>query len=281
VLSLIPEKMKQVSLPEIAKILQVQVADMNYLATVSVTLDKNQLIVDGVVPTNMEQRELRSALATTYAGIQFNVRSGERIIGDIEDAVRSVSPNLRVTPLQPGVYSIAGYVYNADAWAKVRNQLILDVPGVKKIQNDVMTPDKILTLASATLSQFALSQQVTISVEPQRIFFQGKISVLQLDAWKKASDEILKTFGGLIPVEFDVQTISAQAETASNSFFPLPIQSISISSGGLSWVTTSDGKKYFSGSFLPSGWRIDEVTIDGLKLSREGKQISMHLEALE
>jgi type III secretion system YscD/HrpQ family protein len=254
---------------------------MNHLSSVSVTLNKTQIMVEGSVPTNLEQKELRTALMATHPTIQFNVRSMEKVIGDIEEAVREVESNLRVIPLQPGVYAISGYVYNADLWAKVRTQLTTDIPGVKKIQNDVMTPDKILILASATINQFGLAQQVTISVEPNRILFRGKLSVLQMDSWKKAADELIKTLGGIMAVEFDVQTVSAQAETATNSFFPLPIQSITISSSGLSWVATNDGKKYFCGSFLPSGWRIDAVAIDGLKLSKDGKQITMHLEALK
>jgi hypothetical protein len=137
------------------------------------------------------------------------------------------------------------------------------------------------TLALATLNQYGIASFITVSPEPRHIVFRGKLSVLHLEAWRKAAEDFIQAFADMVPLEFDVQTASAQTETANNAFFPSPIQSITISSSGLCWVATADGKKYFRGSFLPSGWRVDDIAIDGLQLSRDGNRVIMHLEALQ
>jgi type III secretion system YscD/HrpQ family protein len=278
-ISLTPKK-KRMTTVELEKVLQAQVADMNYMSTVSVRKNREQIVIDGYVPTNMEVRELRTSLMATYPGIHYNVRSTEKISETLEEMLRSADGAFRVVPLQPGVFSIVGYTLNGDAWQTLRMRLVSDVAGVKKIRNDVMTPDKV---ASVAQDIFAANGLRNIAAEPEahRIFFHGKISSLQVDQWKAAAESLIQTFSDIIPVEFDVQTFSAQTETAINAFFPAPIQSITVGSRGLGWVATLDGKKYFSGSFLPSGWRVDAIEVGGLRLSREGKQVSMRLEELQ
>jgi type III secretion system YscD/HrpQ family protein len=280
VLAMIPQK-KRLTPVDLEKILQAQVADMNYYPAITVHLDHGQIIVEGYIPTNLESRELRGALLETYSGIQYQVRSNEKITDGIEEMLRAVPGNLKVSTVEPGTYSVSGYIFNLEQWQKVNPRLLTDVPGVKKMQNDVTTPEKIITLSQATLNQYGLGRNISVTPEFGRVLYQGKISVLQADQWKRAVDDLVQTFAALIPLEFDVQTYSAQTETANTAFFPQPIQSITISSSGLSWVATSDGKKYFIGSFLPSGWRVDAITIDGLALSKEGKQVNMRLEALK
>ncbi|MDR2030405.1 MAG: type III secretion system inner membrane ring subunit SctD [Puniceicoccales bacterium] len=275
-----PEE-KKLSLLEVEKILQAQITAMNFAPAVTAFLEEGRLVVDGYVPTNMELRELRSTVMATYPNAQLRVRSGEKIVESIEAVLHTVDARLRVVTLQPGVYSIAGYMYNADRWQQLRDRLVTDVPGVKQIRSDVFTPDRILALTAATLSQHALGSTISVVPEERKVRFSGKLSVLQLENWRRAAEEFVRTFGDSVVLDFDVQMMSAQTETANNSFFPSAIQSITISSGGLSWVATADGKRYFHGSFLPSGWRVDAIAVDGLRLSRDGRQVTMHLEALQ
>jgi type III secretion system YscD/HrpQ family protein len=278
-LALAPQK-KKVTPAELEKILQAQVADMNYFSTVAVHTERGQIIVDGYVPTNRELRELRTALAATHPGIQYNVRSNEKIVETVEEMLRSIDGSLRVIPMQAGVYSIVGYAFNGDSWQKLRPRLLSDVAGVRKIQNDVMTPERVVSLAQATFNERGL-RNIAIDPEANRIFIHGTISVLQSEQWKLTVEDLIQTFADIVPLEFDIQTYSAQTETSGGAFFPAAIQSITISSSGLSWIATNAGKKYFIGSFLPSGWRVDSIAVDGLSLSRDGKQITMHLEALQ
>jgi type III secretion system YscD/HrpQ family protein len=254
---------------------------MGYSSAVSVHLDRGQISAEGLVATNLELRDLRNTLMETYSGIHFQVRSGERICEAIEEILGEMETKLRVVNLQPGVYSVVGYVSNVDKWQKILPRIATDVPGVKKFQNDVTTPEKVITTSQALLNQYGFGRSVAVIPEAGRILYQGKISVLQAEQWKKAVEDLIQAFGDLVAMEFDVQTHSAQTETTNTGFFPQPIQSITISSSGLSWIVTSDGKKYFIGSFLPSGWRVDAIAIDGLSLSRDGKQVTMHLEALK
>ncbi|MDR3117276.1 MAG: type III secretion system inner membrane ring subunit SctD [Puniceicoccales bacterium] len=279
-LALRPEE-KKLNLGEVAKILQAQVADLNLFPAVTVTLENGQMLVDGYVTTNMELRELRNTLTATYPGVLLRVRSGEKIVEGLEEILSEMGGNLRVVTLQPGIFSVVGYVYNTDRWQRIRDRLSIEVPGVKKIQPDVTTPDRILALTAATLNQYALGTAIAVTPEANRILFKGKLSVLQLENWRKAAEDFIRTFSDLVALEFDVQTASAQTEAASNSFFPTAIQSITISSSGMSWVATTDGKRYFHGSFLPSGWRVDAIAVDGLRLSKDGRQVTMHLEALQ
>jgi type III secretion system YscD/HrpQ family protein len=276
---LIPKK-KSPNAADTEKIIRSQLAAMGQYPAVSVRADRGQIIVDGYVQTNADLQDLRTIIGTAYPGVHYAVRSQERIISAIDEQLRSLDGRFRVTQLQPGAYAIGGYVYDADTWQKTRSRLTSDVAGVKKIQNDVLTPDQILAMAQEVLSRNGLSRYIGVVPEANRILFHGKISSLQMEQWKSAAEDFIQTFADTVPLDFDVQTLSAQTETSVNAFFPQPIQSITIGSSGLSWVATGDGHKYFIGSFLPSGWRVDAIESDGLSLSREGKRINMRLEAL-
>lgn len=276
---LVPKK-KQPSAADLEKTIRSQLASMEQFPAVAVRVDRGQVTVDGYVPTNIDLKDLRTMLQAAYPAVHCAVRSQEKILVAIEELLRSVDGKFRVTPMQPGSYSIGGYVYDSEGWQKTRSRLSADVPGIRKIQNDVLTPDRVLSMAQEVLARHGLARQITILPESSRVYLQGKISALQLEQWKMAAEELIQTFSDLVSLEFDVQTLSAQTETSVNAFFPQPIQSITVSSNGLCWVATGDGRKYFTGSFLPSGWRVDAIATDGLSLSREGRRINMRLEAL-
>ena len=276
---LIPKK-KLPNAVDTEKTIRSQIAAMGQYPAVSVRVDRGQVVIDGYVQTNGDLQDLRTIVNASYPGVHYGVRSQERIVGAIEEQLRAIDGKFRVTQLQPGAYAIGGYVYDADSWQKTRSRLASDVPGVKKIQNDVMTPDQVSSLAQDVLARTGLTRYINVVPEATRVLFHGKISSLQMEQWKSAAEDFIQTFADVVPLDFDVQTLSAQTETSVNAFFPQPIQSITIGSSGLSWVATGDGHKYFIGSFLPSGWRVDAIETDGLSLSREGKRINMRLEAL-
>jgi type III secretion system YscD/HrpQ family protein len=279
VICAIPKK-KKPNAADTERVIRSQIAAIGLYPSVSVRVDRGQIVVDGYVQTNGELQDLRAIIGSAYPGVYYVVRSQEKIIESIEEQLRTIDGKFRVVPIQPGAYAISGYVYDTDAWQKVRSRLATDIAGVRKIQNDVMTPDQVTSVANEVLVRNGLANYVSVVPEAGRVLFQGKISALQMDRWKAAAEEFIAMFADIVPLDFDVQTLSAQTETSINAFFPQPIRSITISSSGLSWVATGDGNKYFIGSFLPSGWRVDGIASDGLSLSREGRRINMRLEAL-
>ncbi|MDR0428746.1 MAG: type III secretion system inner membrane ring subunit SctD [Puniceicoccales bacterium] len=275
----IPQK-KTIKPYEIERFVRAEVADLDYTSTVTVRMEGGRLVVDGYVPTNAELRGLKERITPLYTGIQFRVRSDEKIIRNIEEIMGDTGDRLHVSSIAPGVYSITGYLYAAEDLQKVRNQLAQGIPGVKKIQIDVMTAESASLLAASTLEEFGLKQQISIHQEFNRIVFRGSVSALQAEKWRSAAENIIRKFGDIVPIEFDVQALSAQSDPAGIAFFAQPIQSITIGSTGLNWITVKGGQKYFEGSFLSSGWRIDAISTSGLKFSRDGNQVSLRLEAL-
>ncbi|MDR0339985.1 MAG: type III secretion system inner membrane ring subunit SctD [Puniceicoccales bacterium] len=274
-------KKRQIGPADIEKAVRTQLATMEQFPAVTVRAERGQVVVDGYVPTNIDLRDLRTILQAAYPSVHCVVRSQERVTSAVEDLLRTMSGcRLQIIQMQPGAYVIEGYVYDEDAWQKVRSRISTDVPGVRKIQNDVLTPSQVLESTREMLGRHGLARQITVLPMEEKIFFQGKISALQMEQWKSAAEDFIQTFSNHVALEFDVQTLSAQTETSINAFFPEPIRSITIGSGGLSWVATGDGRKYFNGAFLPSGWRMDGITADGLSFSREGRRINMRLDGL-
>ncbi|MDR2664489.1 MAG: type III secretion system inner membrane ring subunit SctD [Puniceicoccales bacterium] len=273
-------KKKQITAADTEKAVRAHLASIEQFPAVTVRVERGQVVVDGYVPTNIDLRDLRAVLQAAHPTIHYAVRSQERITSAVEDLLRGADGRLRAIQLQPGAYAIEGYVYDEDSWQKVRSRIVAEVPGVRKIQNDVLTPDQVLTQAHDVLTRHGLVRQITALPMETQVLFQGKISALQMEQWKSAAEDFIQTFADLVPLEFDVQPLSAQTETSVNSFFPEPIRSITVGSGGLSWIATGDGRKYFIGAFLPSGWRVEEISAEGLSLSREGRRINMKLEAL-
>ncbi|MDR1437692.1 MAG: type III secretion system inner membrane ring subunit SctD [Puniceicoccales bacterium] len=278
-LAALPQK-KQLRPMDVERFVRAEIADMEYDSSVDVRLEDGRIIVEGYVPTNQELRNLKERLSSLYSGLRFSVRSDEKIIRAIEDTIGDVGTSLAVISVKPGIYSIRGYMYESENLQKIRNRLSQGIPGVKKAQVDVMTSEAAGVLAVSSLDEFGLRQQITVQQEPNRIIFRGSVSALQAEKWRNAAENIIRKFGDVIPVEFDVRSLSAQSDPAGIAFFAQPIQAITIGSMGLSWITTQDGRKYFEGSFLSSGWRIDSISSSGLKFSRDGNQLSLRLEAL-
>jgi type III secretion protein D len=280
VLMLLPDRNRP-NLVVNEKIIRAEIANLDYRSSVDVRVESGRIIVEGYVPTNEQLRTLKNELLQITTALQFNVRSEERIVKSIEDSVRDIDGNLRVIPITPGVYSVSGYVHNTERWQRIRGRLDQDIPGVKKINSDIMTPESVQTLANTTLDEYGLREHISVLPESGRVVFRGAVSALLAEKWRMAAEDIIQTFSNTIPIVFDVQSQSAQSDPAGNSLFVQPIQAITISSSGMSWVTTRDGKKYFEGSFLASGWRIDAIDIGGLRFSRNGTQLALRLEALQ
>lgn len=277
---LLPAK-KRFSIDDYHRIVQARITDLEYVNDVIVSLENNQLIADGYVATNTELRDLRNQLLQIYPGLQFRVRSEERILSQMEETMNAIDSELRITTIQPGIYSVTGYVYNTENWQKIRNRLGRDIPGVKRVQEDILSPDKIQSMTDEVLKQQNLTNFIQVLPREDRIIFKGEIAMAQQEVWKKAAEEFIRLFNDTVPIEFDVQLSGVQTQQQGNRFFGSLIQGVTISSSGLGWVTLQNGQKYFEGSYLPSGYTIDEIGVDGIVFSRNNSQVRIRIEELQ
>lgn len=280
ILALLPKK-EPFRIADMQKIIQAQIADMGYFNTLEVRLENGQIIIEGYVSTLLEARDLRNALTSIYPGIQFRVRSDEKIIQEIEETLGAIDGNVTVGVIQPGIYGIGGYIFNTEAWQKIRNRLARDIPGVKKIQDNVLSPERIMTSVNDLLAQYGLARNVTALPQMDRVLFRGEIGINQQESWRKVAEDFVQMFNELIPIEFDVKLSGKiTQDQAKNPFFGSTVQGVTVSANGLSWITLQDGRKYFEGSFLPSGYTIQSIAVDGIEFAQNGKTVKIRIEEL-
>lgn len=272
----------QIDIRDVEKIVRAEISDKEYLNSVELRNENGQLILEGYVPTNMEARDLRTDLVKIYPNLQFRVRSEEKIIQDMEDTLRALDAQTKIVTIQPGSYAIMGYIYNTEGWQKIRNRLLLDVPGVKKVQDDILSPERVVSEVQDILAQYGLSNEITVVPQANRLTFKGDIGVSQQENWRNVAEEFIEMFSDFVPVEFEVRVsgvVTQQLE--SFTFFESSVQGVSVGRNGLSWVTLSNGKRYFVGSYLPSGYTILSIGSEGIEFAKDGNVLKIPIEELD
>lgn len=278
--ALLPTK-KHFNLADFVQIIQARISNMEAYSGVHVSTQNGQLIVEGYVATNEELKNLRNETLKIYPTAQIRVRSDERVITEIEDILSHLDEGLTVTKVQPGVFSIGGYIHDTEEWQKLRNRLARDIRGVKKIQDDILSPEKVQAMSAEVFNQNGLVNQIQVLPREDRVVFQGEIGMAQQENWKKTAEALIEMFNDIVPIEFDVRLSGLKTQQQGNRFFGAAVQGLTVASNGLGWVTLQNGRKYFEGAYLPSGYTIEEISVDGIVFSRNNRQVRVTIEELQ
>lgn len=278
--ALLPTK-KHYNVIDFAQIIQGRISNMEAYSGVQVQTQNGQLILEGYVSTNEDLKNLRNETLKVYPTAQVRVRSDERVIGEIEEIVANLDEGLTVTKVQPGVFSIGGYIHDTEEWQKLRNRLARDIRGVKKIQDDILSPEKVESMSTEIFKQNNLGDQIRALPREDRVIFQGEIGMAQQENWKKTAEALIEMFNDIVPIEFDVKLSGLKTQQQGNRFFGASVQGLTVASNGLGWVTLRNGRKYFEGAYLPSGYTIEEISVDGIVFSRNNRQVRVTIEELQ
>lgn len=117
------------------------------------------------------------------------------------------------------------------------------------------------------LGPAGLVGRITVRATGAVVEASGTLAPGQRDSWLRLQMWFDETYKGRFPL---VHLVKVEADAASPQ---LAIQAIWAGSGP--YVIGADGEKYGQGAVLPGGWRVEEIALDQVVVSRGGERVSL------
>jgi type III secretion system YscD/HrpQ family protein len=274
-LSVFSEDKPQEEQPDIGKLIFNKIREMGLEDTVSMENDGNIFIVSGYTDTNTELMILRTDLPKITPKAKIKLYSEERMISDMHDLMINIPSNPKVECIKPGIFLISGYIYDKDEWDKIRRRMMVDIPGVIDIQDEVILPQKAINLARPILTRYKLLGKVVILPQSDGLVVGGVVASDEEENWKLAKIQLERTFGPNVPLVNLVRV--SDPEVIKRQYFGSEVDSVSISENGLNWIGFKNGAKYMVGSTLSNGYIIKEITPDTITLTKNDQTVILKM----
>lgn len=238
---------------------------------VSISVNQfGQLKIEGQVETAKQARDAASALREINPYYRTFFKSQESLVTASTGILEMLKAPVNVSSTGIGSIKVIGYFPNEGAWEKAKTNLLTDVPGLKSIEDEVVTGVDVRERTNPILEENKLTQSVGIYTLINGVYARGRLSDNMRSNWEKARFDLQKSLGPNVPFFDQVVLIPA----AQRLYLDSPIESITISDN-LSWMTLKNGKTFFEGSSIPSGYTIDDITKKGVILKRGRESVTL------
>jgi type III secretion protein D len=263
-------------------------------------VDENagRVIIHGLVPTKVDANRVRAIAAGQPYPVQVIVRGQEEFSQAILGALaeKGLFPQVRI---EDGEAVLLGYVLDgltehaALSWARSA------APRVAPVRSALLTRGAVEETLAAELAGAGLAEKISVEWRPGVIALSGQT------ADQTALAGLIEAVRGALdsPLAFQVAGVAEQeriyvGEAAggagleavpSESQVPagrdnpfgekLSLRSVTPASdgAGLPFITTSDGRLYFVGGRLPSGYVLTGIFRDRLEFSRNNTNLAYKL----
>jgi type III secretion system YscD/HrpQ family protein len=261
--------------PDFGKMISNKIREMGLDDTISMEMDGSVFTVSGYADTNAELTILRTDLPKITPKIKIKIYSEEHMIADMHDLMANIPSNPKIECIKPGIFLISGYVYDKDEWDKIRRRIMVDIPGVIDIQDEVILPQKATNLARPILTRYKLLGKIVVLPQSDSIVIGGLVASDEEENWKLAKIQFERTFGPDVPITNLVKI--SDPEVIKRQYFGSEVDSVSISENGLNWIGFKNGTKYMVGSTLANGYIIKEITPDTITLSKNDQTVILKI----
>ncbi|MCQ2956122.1 MAG: type III secretion system inner membrane ring subunit SctD [Opitutales bacterium] len=235
---------------------------------VKINVSGHRFVLQCYVVTREDQEKLEEELHhLPYVNFQsIHIYVQQRLVSKAQDIV-SPYQTLQVVPgNQLDGISIKGFLYSIEDLPAIKRRMLTEIPGLNSIETVLSNSDEIYNLASNLLSKYELKGLLRVQVIRTGIMITGHIQASDEVRWKEAQKTLKKTFDGICKVLSYVATVTPSA--VKKIFFPSPITTVSIPNDQLPWVDLQNGDRYFEGSILPSGYKIQSISKKGIRLQK-------------
>ena len=232
-----------------------------------------RIVVSGFVETAQERHRLTSALldASEYAVVRID--SQEFLLNSLRETISRYKLDVEVESADLGSATLIGYVQKTDEWDKVKKIINQDVMGIKELKDEVVTGDDIiLTLTKMAADAGIKGDLIFIPLE-KTIQVLGNLVGDELELWTELKAKATRLYAGKLTISDNVRAADIFIE--QKRYFDTPIESVNIKNIG--WIGLRDGRRYFVGSTLPSGYVIEEISSKGIRLVKEDEEITLDL----
>ncbi|MDE6432116.1 MAG: type III secretion system inner membrane ring subunit SctD [Opitutales bacterium] len=261
--------------PDINRLISNEIRSIGLTDTISVDYDGQTYTVSGYTDTNNELSTLRTSLPKISPAIKLRLYSEERITSEIQDLMVSIPSNPKISCVRPGVFVISGYVYDKEAWEKIRQRILDDIPGIVDIQDEVILPSKAANLAKPILTRYKLTGKVVVLPQEDSLVIGGLVASDEEENWKLAKIQLERTYGPDVPLQLFVKV--SDPEVIKRQYFGSEIDSISICENGLNWIGFKNGTRYMEGATLANGYTIKSITPETITLTKNTQEVILKI----
>lgn len=156
---------------------------------------------------------------------------------------------------RPGTLVAKGYIESLERWLKIKVVIERDIEGLLALVDEVDTPSIRLGKLEESILRAGLDQEVKLYLSPDGLILaRTSLSFENEPKWKILEDAFKKSFGNeprLVTLIDDNNWIKIVAINFSG---PVP------------YIVLEDGRKYIEGSNLDNGYKLKEISPNGVIL---------------
>lgn len=179
---------------------------------------------------------------------------------------------------KPDTLILKGYLQDMDQLPAIKSRLFTDIMGLNALETSLLNQDDVYKLASNLLTQYNLMGLLKIQPMKTGIMVTGNIQASDEPYWKDARKALKKIFKPICKVLTYVAVVAPSA--VKKLFFPSPIIGVSIPNNELAWIDLQDGGRYYEGTLLDSGYILQSISAEGIRLQKNEESIFFTLEEL-
>ena len=249
----------------IEEVLENNNVDMKH---VKIILSGNKFILHCYVKTSQQKVDLKKQLkglnGVIFQSMKIFVQS--ILIEQAQSLVNSLQTLVVVPGLEVDTIILKGYLYSIDSLSSIKSKILSDVNGINGISTNLLSPDEVYDLASNLLTQYNLMGLLKVQPVRNGLMVMGNIQASDEPQWKDAQKALKNNFKGICKVLSYVAVVAPQA--VKKLFFPSPITTVSIPENEKPWIDLKNGDRYFEGTMLPSSYKIESITTEGIRIQK-------------
>lgn len=227
--------------------------------------------INGWVNTDSERDKVQRELGKIGVPVNVDIKVENQAVDNLEDLLNGLGATyVGVDAIEPGKIRIYGYYGDDLGWESIKSDIEKDVPSLKLLKDDVMTPRKLYGLVGKVLEDDKLVGVVQYVPQKEGIVMKGMISQTNIPKVKESIKHLQAAVGPTIPIKN--QIVVAKPEDLD---LDLDMDSVIIGKHG--FIITKSGQRLFEGGVLKGGYVIQKISRDGIILKKDDQIITLNL----
>jgi type III secretion protein D len=216
-----------------------------------VTQDRGRILVSGQLAEAEQLRVLAAALRRAGTGADLLVATEDTMRDQAATVLRAFGIEGEAHVIGEGVLSVTGFAPSPAAAEAAAARLRSDVPGVQRVQDALMTPERARDRLRAQIAAAGLGRSLEVAASGRRISVTGLLPPSQMPAWTRLAEEFRREHGGRIAL-------------ASQVVAPQVAAPRGLSLGAEPFILLDDGRRVGIGDELENAGRV--LAIDAARV---------------
>ena len=235
-----------------------------------------QCYVDTLATKKELQDKLRALPNVTFQSLRIFAQ--QSFLEQAQEALKGLQTIQVLSAVRPDTLILKGYLHDMDQLPAIKSRLFNDIMGLNALETSLLGHEDVYKMASNLLTQYDLMGLLKVQSMKTGIMITGNIQASDEPHWKDAQKALKKTFDSICKVLTYVAVVAPSA--IKKLFFPSPIIGVSIPNNEPGWIDLKDGGRYYEGALLDSGYVLQSISPEGIRLQKNEDSIFFELEEL-